>query len=75
MTQEEVTAWLFAVDAALSEIVDQQSGTLEDENFLMLWWQDIREGWAWRSSNDPTQDSRNRAPDYSDTGNENARQR
>ena len=44
MSPEDYVGWLYAVDHTLAEIIDQQSGTLEDENFMIDWWNDIREG-------------------------------
>lgn len=48
MNQQEYVEWLFAVDQTLAQVIDQQLGTIEDEGFLNLWWNEIREGWAWR---------------------------
>lgn len=45
MNSEEYVGWLFAVDHTVSELIDCQGGTIEDEEFLLLWWNEIRKGW------------------------------
>jgi hypothetical protein len=61
VTQEEYTEWLFAIDQTLAEAIDTLTATIEDESFLMLWWKDLRECYAWyplcRCGSKPEKDS------------------
>jgi len=47
MTGTQYVQWLEAVNDALAGLVTDGTKTAEDENFLSLWWRDIRESWAW----------------------------